>query len=107
MPKKKNVPLIKKQNNWLEQTRTNRGRYYWNDEDDLHRLDGPAVEYKDGTVEYWVHGCPLDEKTYKSRCVNGIYEAVPEVETNKLVKVYTETVVRRYVMVDGRKVYLD
>lgn len=28
----------------------------WRLEDILHRIDGPAVEYKNGTEEWWVNG---------------------------------------------------
>lgn len=33
----------------------------------LHRLDGPAVEAEDGSVQFWVHGQQLTEQEYRSR----------------------------------------
>ena len=32
------------------------GNKYWYVEDELHRLDGPALEFSDGTKEWWVDG---------------------------------------------------
>ena len=31
----------------------------------LHRLDGPAIVYDDGRIEYWVQGMPLGEEEFK------------------------------------------
>jgi len=31
---------------------------YYNEKGQLHRLDGPAVEYTDGSKEWWVNGDP-------------------------------------------------
>ena len=33
----------------------------------LHRLDGPAVEAGDGSVQYWVHGKRVTEQEYRER----------------------------------------
>lgn len=33
----------------------------------LHRLDGPAVEAEDGSVQYWVHGKRMTEQEYRER----------------------------------------
>ena len=33
----------------------------------LHRLDGPAVEAEDGSVQYWVHGKRMTEQEYHDR----------------------------------------
>ena len=33
----------------------------------LHRLDGPAVEAEDGSVQYWVHGKQVSEQEYHDR----------------------------------------
>jgi hypothetical protein len=30
-----------------------------------HRLDGPAVVFEDGTVEYWVSGLRMSEKVWR------------------------------------------
>lgn len=32
------------------------GTKYWYLDGKLHRINGPAVIYSDGTVEYWVNG---------------------------------------------------
>lgn len=34
---------------------------YYNHQNQLHRIDGPAVEYADGTKEYW-----LNDKLHRS-----------------------------------------
>lgn len=36
--------------------------FYTDDDGKLHRDDGPAVEYKDGTKEYWKHGKQYDSE---------------------------------------------
>ena len=33
--------------------------------DQFHRLDGPAIIYSDGTVEYWIFGKKLDTQSVK------------------------------------------
>jgi len=33
----------------------------------LHRLDGPAVEAEDGSVQFWVHGQRLTEQEFRAR----------------------------------------
>ncbi|GAA2747747.1 hypothetical protein GCM10009868_38420 [Terrabacter aerolatus] len=33
----------------------------------LHRLDGPAVEAEDGSVQYWVAGQQLTEQQFRER----------------------------------------
>ena len=33
-------------------------RWYLNDK--LHRIDGPAVEYEDGSKEWWINGGRVD-----------------------------------------------
>jgi len=50
------------------------GDYYY-ENDLLHRLDGPAVEYKDGGKEYWVKG--------KKHRING-----PAIELDDEIKFY-------------------
>ena len=32
------------------------GDKYWYQQDNLHREDGPAAEYADGTKEWWIKG---------------------------------------------------
>ena len=36
---------------------------YYNEYGQLHRDDGPAVEYPDGRKEWWLHGKQVDELT--------------------------------------------
>ncbi len=38
---------------------------YYNNEDKLHRLNGPAREFKDGSKMFVVDGCCVDEKQFK------------------------------------------
>jgi len=35
-----------------------------------HRLEGPAIEHSDGSVEYWIEGTKLSEAEFKSRTEN-------------------------------------
>lgn len=49
------------------------GHREWYQNDLLHRTNGPAVEYADGYREWWIEGKPLTEeqfnqKTQKSTC---------------------------------------
>ena len=48
-------------------------RQWWQNEQ-LHRLDGPAVEYVNGDKEWWINGVQLTQeefnKTQKSTCEN-------------------------------------
>jgi hypothetical protein len=37
-------------------TDTNGNKYWCNDNGELHRTDGPAIERKDGQLEWWVNG---------------------------------------------------
>jgi hypothetical protein len=38
---------------------------YWsNDKDQLHRLDGPAIEYTDGHKAWYVNGEDMTEKEF-------------------------------------------
>jgi hypothetical protein len=38
------------------ETDTNGNKYWCNDNGELHRTDGPAIERKDGQLEWWVNG---------------------------------------------------
>jgi hypothetical protein len=38
----------------------------WHVEGKLHRLDGPAVEYADGSKEWWVKGKLMSEKEFNA-----------------------------------------
>ena len=40
---------------------------YYNLNDELHREDGPAVEYVDGTLEWWLNGEEFTEEEFNSR----------------------------------------
>jgi len=54
--------------------------YYSNKEGQLHRLNGPAIEYNSGRQEYWVNGRPhrldgpavIDPNGHKEYRVNGL-----------------------------------
>ena len=37
------------------------GSTYWYVNGKIHRLDGPAGEYADGTCDYWINGQQLTE----------------------------------------------
>jgi hypothetical protein len=41
------------------------GTKYWFFKGKLHRENGPAVEYFNGNVEYWLHGIKLTKKFFK------------------------------------------
>lgn len=51
-------------------------KYHKDENGNLHRLDGPAVEYLDGSgvVDYWVHGIRINQ--------NSTYKAVQELFNN-------------------------
>ncbi len=40
------------------------GTRYWMKNGDYHRLDGPAIEYADGTKKYWIEGKEFSEKEF-------------------------------------------
>ncbi len=35
---------------------------YKNESEELHRLDGPAIEYSDGSKEWWLNGINYSEE---------------------------------------------
>ena len=37
---------------------------YVNDKGQMHREDGPAYEYKDGTKTFWIHGVALTKEQF-------------------------------------------
>lgn len=37
---------------------------YYDKDHKLHRTDGPAVEWHDGTNEYWIHGREYTEEEF-------------------------------------------
>ena len=39
-------------------------RFYYNGADLLHRTDGPAIEWADGTKEWWLNGEALTEAEF-------------------------------------------
>lgn len=41
--------------NYTNVQRANNATYYMNHEGDLHRTDGPAVEYDDGSYSYYIN----------------------------------------------------
>lgn len=38
---------------------------YWNENQELHNENGPAVIWNDGKIEYWLFGNKYEEKSYK------------------------------------------
>lgn len=42
------------------------GSKFWCKQGAEHRLDGPAVEYADGTIEWWVKGCLYSEEEFNA-----------------------------------------
>jgi hypothetical protein len=42
------------------------GAQYWYFHGDRHRLDGPAIKYGSGNVEYWINGKELSEKEFNT-----------------------------------------
>ena len=49
----------------IETDRFGTKRYYWNNK--LHREDGPAVEWSNGTKEWYLYGIKYTEKEFKDR----------------------------------------
>ena len=43
---------------------TDKSRFWYNDKDQFHRLDGPAIEDDDGDKEWWVEGKQMSEKEF-------------------------------------------
>ena len=43
------------------------GTKFWRQHGKLHRLTGPAVEYSNGEVEYWIKGEELSKKQFEER----------------------------------------
>ncbi len=82
---------------------------YWsNDKDQLHRLDGPAVEYADGSKEWYVDGKlhrldgPAVEYTDGHKAWYVIGEDMTEKEFNEYIKP-KPTCEGKVVEVDGVK----
>ena len=38
---------------------------YYNADNELHRTDGPAIEYANGYKEYWVNGRELSKEEFE------------------------------------------
>ncbi len=43
------------------------GVFYYNASDKLHRTDGPAAEFPDGSMSWWINGKHLTEEEFKRR----------------------------------------
>lgn len=43
------------------------GTRYWYQDDELSRLDGPAIEYKDGSKAWFIRGEELTEQQFNER----------------------------------------
>ncbi len=50
------------------------GTRYWYQNDKLHRLDGPAVEYADGTPKWWINGKQFTEEEFNQQTKKSTYE---------------------------------
>ena len=44
----------------------NKNIRWYNDKEELHRLDGPAIEYVDGYKEWYVEGEQMTEEEFKA-----------------------------------------
>lgn len=49
------------------------GNFYLKD-GRLHREDGPAVEYDDGTCQFWLNGRHYPDMTYEQWIIKNILE---------------------------------
>jgi hypothetical protein len=59
-------------------TISNNGSKIWYNEDaKLHRVDGPAVEYKDGTKAWWINGTRIYTLCPKGTTYNGDMNDIP------------------------------
>ena len=63
-----------------------RGEKQWYLNDKLHRLDGPAVEYSDGTKLWWVNGNHIDKEITKWANENDIDLGNLSVDDKLLIK---------------------
>ena len=46
---------------------TSDGNKYWYKNKELHREDGPAVEFEDGSTEWWLNGQQLPEEEFNQQ----------------------------------------
>ena len=56
----------------IEISGTGTHRYY-NKDDKLHRTDGPAVEYANGGMEWWVDGVKMSKEAFADRASRVIH----------------------------------
>lgn len=66
------------------------GHKEWYVDDKLHRTDGPAVEYADGSKEWWVNGVHLTKDEFEAKYANK--DSNPTHTEVELVQVQTYTV---------------
>ena len=52
--------------------------YWWDEKHDLHREDGPAVEYSDGSRSWYLNGEHLTEGEHFNR--SRYFQSLPEQE---------------------------
>lgn len=62
----------------------------WYVADKLHRTDGPAVEYDDGTEEWWINGFNMSEAEFNEYMSKGS-TLLKNVITNR-IELNTETI---------------
>jgi hypothetical protein len=77
-------------------------KFHYNETGLLHRLDGPAVEYSDGDLEWWVNGKNLTEGEFKR-----LYPAKPTEPSNNNIEVLETSLVPTKIRYNGRTYVLQ
>ena len=54
-------------------------KYYYVD-DNLHRIDGPAIEYANGTKVYYVDGVYFSEYVFNAQFMNSLNGKIVEID---------------------------
>ena len=52
------------------------GNRYWFQNGQLHREDGPAVEWANGSNQYWIHGIQFSEEQFNNRNKEACYDTI-------------------------------
>ena len=55
-------------------------RYYKPNTEILHRLDGPAIEYANGTKVYYVDGVYFSEYVFNAQFMNSLNGKIVEID---------------------------
>jgi len=61
----------------------NNGEKYWYQNDELHRVGGPAVEYSNGTKCWYLEGQELTEAEFNARTKPSCSGKVVEIDGKK------------------------